>query len=150
MCSYLFSVQYHCGGGGIVKLVPCLRGRKNISESVDKAREYAQEGFIDPLENLKVRKHYLHHGTRDVIINVGKFLLCAHGRFRNFSPTRRFCMEKIYCKDTFFFLHLENGVNAYNFFKHFSDNVKFHQSDANHAVVRMVVCTLPALLFTLY
>lgn len=65
-------MQYHCGGGGIVRLVPCLRGRRNISESVEKAKEYALDGLIDPLENLKERKHYLHHGKRDVIIHVGK------------------------------------------------------------------------------
>ncbi|ODM98786.1 hypothetical protein Ocin01_07902 [Orchesella cincta] len=92
------TMQYHCAGGGIVRLVPCLRGRKNVSESVDKAREYDRDGLIDPLENLKARKHYLHHGSRDVII------------------------------------HFDNGVHAYEFFKQFSDNVRFHQSDSNHAV----------------
>ncbi|CAL8108995.1 unnamed protein product [Orchesella dallaii] len=93
------TMQYHCAvGGSFVKLVPCLRGRRNVSESVDKAREYDRDGFIDPLENLKSRRHYLHHGSRDVII------------------------------------HFDNGVHAYEFFKQFSDNVRFHQSDSNHAV----------------
>lgn len=64
-------MQYHCGGGGIVRLVPCLRGRVNISESVDRAKEYAREGLLDPLENLQKRKHYIHHGSRDVIIHFG-------------------------------------------------------------------------------
>jgi hypothetical protein len=55
--------------------MPCLRGRGNTSDSLDIAESYAKLGLIDPLQNLRNKRHYIFHGTRDAFIHFGEFLV---------------------------------------------------------------------------
>lgn len=68
----IITVHFHCGSGSLYTLMPCLRGRGNTSDSIDTAEKYASSGLIDPLENLKEKRHYIFHGTQDTFIHFGK------------------------------------------------------------------------------
>jgi len=42
---------------------------------VNKINQLAEAGLFDPLHNLESRKHFVFHGTNDIIVSQGKVMI---------------------------------------------------------------------------